>query len=646
MLANIRSFAKSPYAIVLIGLIILSFAVFGVGGIFTGSGTAVVVIGKEQVSARELSLAYEREIQNIQLQDSSFTQERARQQGLGDRVLQNLITQSTFLAKAGEMGLVVSGDSLFEEISNYEAFQNMATGQYDYDAMQQTLAQNRTTEAQFQDSLTDSLVYGQIINTLASGVTGPEVLAETRYLVMQEQRRMRALILDPSTADSIDDPTDEMLQELIDNTPNATDSNGLPVFTAPEYRAITLVRFQLDDFLQDVEIDENILRETYDYQLDTGAIGTPAYRSLVQLYAGDEATAQAATERLAAGESGAAIAADLGLSAPLPQNDVQAYQIPDTTLADTVFSMANGTSLAIEGDFGWYAVLITAATDANTPSFEELLPDLREQNGRAVAQDNMYEAMSNFETLRGDGATMEEAARDSGVPVEIYAPLDQFARDQSGVIDFARYQSLGPDILVAAFDQITGFEVDVDQYNETDFFTVRVDEVIPSRPRRLDEVRDVAEVQWRDIQVNIQLSARMDEALAQLQAGEDMELVSLMTGSRVETATLKRSDTAGPFNRNVVSQAFRQSVGEFAQVPQSDGTQHVILVVDEIIPGNLELAGLGEMDNAQSVISQEMSNDVLISAQLALQEEYNVAEANIDLRLRALALGENIDQQQ
>ena len=646
MLANIRSFAKSPYAIVLIGLIILSFAVWGVGGIFTGSGTAVVVIGKEQVSARELSLAYEREIQNIQLQDPSYTQERARQQGLGDRVLQNLITQSTFLAKASEMGLVISGDSLFDEISNYEAFQNLATGQYDYDAMLQTLAQNRTTEAQFQDSLTDSLVYGQMINTLASGVTAPPVLAQTRYLVMQEQRRMRALILDPSVADALEDPTDEMLQELIDNNPNSTDSNGLPVFTAPEYRAITLVRFQLNDFLSDVDFDENVLQETYDYQLETGAIGTPAIRSLVQLTTGDEETALAVTARLAAGESGAAIAAELGLPAPLPQNDVQAYQIPDTALADTVFNMANGTSLAVEGDFGWYAVLITAATDANTPSFEDMLPELREQNGRALAQDNMYEAMSNFEAARGNGATMEEAARDSGVPVEIYAPLDQFARDQSGVIDFARYQSLGPDILVSAFDQITGFEVDVDQYNETDFFTVRVDEVIPSRPRRLDEVRETAENQWRDIQVNIQLSARLDEALAQLQAGEDMELVSLMTGSRIETATLKRADTAGPFTREVVGQAFRQSEGDFDIVVQTGGTQHIILVVDEIIAGHLELAEIGEMENAQNVITEELSNDILIASQLALQEEYNVAEANIDTRLRALALGESIDQQQ
>jgi hypothetical protein len=43
MLTLFRSFAKSPFALVIILLIVLAFAFTGVGGIFTGSGTAVVV---------------------------------------------------------------------------------------------------------------------------------------------------------------------------------------------------------------------------------------------------------------------------------------------------------------------------------------------------------------------------------------------------------------------------------------------------------------------------------------------------------------------------------------------------------------------------------------------------------------------------
>ncbi|WP_417493399.1 SurA N-terminal domain-containing protein [Maricaulis sp.] len=642
MLSNFRAFAQSPLALVIIVLLVLGFALYGVGGIFTGSGTAVVVVGQEQISQRELAQSFERELQTIQQTNPDVTREQALEAGFGDQVLQRLIVQAAFYAKARELGLVTSDRALATELRTYQAFLNPVTGALDTTAYRSALQNARIVPAEFERSITEDMTRAQLAEALTSGNLTPTGMAATRYLVQQEQRRIRALILDDSAADAIPDPTDEQLQTFIEAHPDQTDALGLPVFTAPEFRAITLVRFRLEDYIADVEIDEAVLRETYEYQVDNGVVGTPAQRSFTQLTTPDETTANQIATRLAAGESAQAIATELGLDAPLTQTDAQAYQVPDSRLATAVFAMADGDTGAIEGSFGWSAVRIDAATDAVVPSFEDQLDALRTEAARAEATNAMYDSMAAFEQERANGATLEDASQRAGVPLEAFVPLDQYARAQDGEIDFLRFQALASDILPIAFDQFAGFAIDLQQYNETDWFTLRVDDIIPSQPRTLDEVRDQATEMWRASETDSQLQARADEALAQLQAGDDMEVVVLTAGGRIETSTLKRDETAGSFTANVVGQAFSMEPGQPALAQRRGPGPHMVLIVDEIIPADLAQAGLGEIEQRAAAIADEINDDILVSAQTALLNEYEIDASSVDQRLRASALGETV----
>ena len=640
MLSNFRAFAQSPAALVIIVLLVLGFALYGVGGIFTGSGTAVVVVGQEQVSQRELAQAFEREWQGIQEQNPEATREAALEAGLGDQVLQRLIVQSAFYAKARSLGLVTSDRALTTELRGYQAFHNPVTGNFEESLYRSALANARYAPAEFERSVSEELTRSQLADPLVTGSRVPVVMATTRYLVQQEQRRIRALILDAASADSVAEPSDEQLQAFIDANPTQVDALGLPVFTAPEFRSITLVRFRLDDFIADVALDEAVLRETFDYKVENGELGTPAKRSFVQLITPDEAGANAIAARLEAGESAAAIAADLGLDAPLPQTDVQAYQVPDSVLATAIFAMSDGQIAAIEGSFGWSAVQIQGVTEAVRPSFAEALPELRDEAARAEATNAMYDAMAAFEQERSNGASLEDAAMRSGIPLEAFVPLDQYARAQDGDIDFQRYQDLAPDILRIAFDQFAGFAIDLQQVNETDWFTLRVDEIIPSHARELSDVREQAAEIWRAAEIDTQLQTRADEALAQLQAGDDMELVVLTAGGRIETSTLKRDETAGSFAATVVGQAFTLDIGQPSMAVRRGAGPHMILIVDEIIPADLAQAGLGEVEQLALGIGNEINDDILVSAQTALLAEYEIDGSSVDQRLRAGALGE------
>ena len=638
MLSNFRSFAQSPLALVIIVLLVLAFAISlpGAGGIFTGSGDAVVVVGPERVSQRELATAFDREVARLQEQDPSITRALARQEGLASQVLQQQITLATFAARAQDLGLEASDATIVRDVADIPAFRNPVTDRFDRDTMVAALRRSGMTEDQFARDIESDILRSQLLGTLASFSGIPDQIAATRYLVAEEQRRVTGLVIDASTADEIADPTDEELQAFIEETPGA---NGEPLFTRPEFRAITLVRFRIEDFIRDVAIDEATLRETYDYEVETNRLGTPALRSFAQLTTSDQATAEDAAARLANGETPAAVASALGLDAPLVQDSVQLFEVPDSQLGETVFAMAEGEAQAVEGRFSWSAVLVTLAEDATVPSFEEERERLQADAATAQATDNMYEAIAAFESARADGASLEAAAEQTGTPLEMYPPLALNSIDEDLQFDGERYQGLAPEILPAAFDQIEGFATNLETYNETDFYTLRVDSIIPSRPFELEEVREQAEARWRSIQVDTQLQARAEDALAQLEAGDDMEIVSLTTGGRTETSTLKRGQTAGAFTRNAVSAAFSIEPGSYDMLQVGEG-RYVVFTVNEIIPGEIASAPAADLDGIATDIAGELGNDVIFATREFLLRDYGITDESIDQRLYSLAIGE------
>lgn len=648
MLSILRAFAKSPAAFVIIGLLVLAFAAYGVGGIFTGSGTAVVVVGSEQISMRELARTHDRQLRSIQAQDRSYTVEDARAEGLGDLVLRGMVNRAAFVARSREMGLTVSARERVQTSAEVPAFLNPATGAFDRTTMEQVLLENGYTLAEWDNELTDDLIRAQLADTLTLATQLPSTWDDIGYLHANERRTIRGLFIDGGSVDAMADPTDEQLQAYIDE--NRLDSlpfidREVLLYVVPELRSFTLIRFQVADYLRDVEIDETLLRDTYDFRVDTGEIGTPARRSFNQLTVPDEATANAVAARLEAGETLGDIATDLGLTALVEQADVQIFDIPDTDLGEAVFALGQGASAAVQGSFSWYAVEVTTAVEAVLPTFEEMRAELRDEVAGQAATDLMYTKIDEFQTARETTGSIEDAAAVAGVPIEFFGAMDALGRTDDLQFDFQRYQSLAAEILPSVFQQFQGIETDLIDYNGSDFFIVRVDEIEAQRNAELDEVRDIADARWRLAQLSSQLEARAAEAQAQIEAGEDLDLIALTAGGQVETTTLTRTESAGMFTPLAVFQAFDLEPGSYSDVIALSDTMRAILIVDEVQSADVTARGEAFTVSGQGLeytLSQIVSNSILETAQNAIINEY---APTVDTRLRDQALGLADDQQ-
>ena len=630
MLSLIRSLARSPIiGGMIIALLIAAFALWGVNDIFRNNSNAAIVVGPETVSASELARTYERQLFQIQRDNPEITREQADEMGLGDSVVQRLIAETAVDAKADQMGLSISDNTLFETLRSIAAFQNPFTSQFDPGTYASVLRENGyggpLAERQFEADITSELRRGQFVSAALGGVYAPEIFGEIRAAYNGERRSLRALFLQPSLVDTPEAPDDDTLTAFI--------SENARIFERPEQRRLTLMRVSPTDFLRDVEVSDEDLQALYDFRLENGDLAEPATRSLTQWPAPDQQTAEAAAARLSAGETVSTIVTELSLGEEVALADVQSYQVPDSQIADRAFTMAAGDIAAVQSQLGWRVVRIDAATDPDTPELSELEAELRDELARDNAEGMMLDALGVFEEARGNGATLEEAAMQAGLIAERidFVAANGYSADREPALTLLQ----NPDLLTAAFSAQQGFATDLESYGEDGgYFVVRVDEIEPARLSELSEVREDAAQFWMVRETDDRLQTLVDDAQARLEAGETLDAIaeSLGTGARVETAVLGRGETAGPFSAQLVGQAFRLPEGQRFAARAGNQTTRAIVLVDDVIsvdPAQAERPSQQELTN-------ELRND---ATQIVTSALINAYEVRTDQTLIDQALG-------
>lgn len=656
MLNSTRSLVRNPIFIIpVLILLIGGFAIFGVSDVFVQTSNSVATTGPERVSATEFAESWEYRLRQAQQEQPTLTSDQAIAQGLDDAVMNQLIIQAQLRAVSNALDLSVSGRQVAEEIAGYGAFIDPVSGGFDQDAYRNFLAEQRTTERRFEGSVERELLTRQLITALFAGVDVPDTFSRLIHEYSGEQRSIRGLVIPPEAAGDLDAPTDAQLQAVIDETVSDENPNNDFFFQNPEMRSFTLVRFRVADFTRDVEIADEDIRAQYDYEVEGGELGEPALRSYVQIRVADQATAQDAAARLSAGEDPAAVAEAVGGDAPFSESGRQAYQIPDDAVSDALFDMETGEARAVRGGFGWFAVSVTDMREATIPTYEERAAEIRELLAASEAENAMYDAMGLFEEARAGGASIEEAALAANTFYEVFEPITRNARNAMGYPagtllqdddQAAQYFSLfleseaQPEILETVFEQIAGYDSELEPYGERDYFASRVNDVISAQMQPLDEVRDDAETLWRLQAVNERLTEIANAALERARGGESLdEIADGIAGARVEAGTFSRGDTAAPFGREAVGMAFQIDPGSFERTLAADRRAHVIVTVNEVIaaeaPTDAELAEL------QAALEERYSADLDEAFVSALQQRY---PPSVNTALRDQVLGVTSDQ--
>lgn len=594
MAQSIGSKIQGVLVAILIGLLVLAFAVWGINDVFSPSGkNAVMSLGKNDVTGAEFDAEFRRELAVLARSEGrQLPHQEAFDRGIHRQVLQRLMTSKVIEIDADDLGIGVNTRSARDYVSDIEPFQDELTGEFSEQKMMELLAQQRppVSRAQFEKNLINDLRQRQTIPAINGGLVAPFQFAEQRYQYLTEQRKAKVLTFDAQAVAAPPEPTDAELQEYIDQNPIR--------FTAPEYRRITFIRLETEDLVPGLTATDVELKDLFDLKVDLGELGSPEKRSVAQITATDEATAKAAAERLAKGEAPNDVAALLNLIEPITYDDVVADAIFDPETAKAAFEMGNGEARAVLGSLGnWYAVTVTGLTPGVTPDLETIRADLEDELLKSKAEELMYEITPNIEDVLDNNGTVEDAAEAAGLSYASIDYIDRSGATRDGVrltgLETLKGIATDEKILIEIFTSDLGYPTDLFQTTNDGWMVLRVDDIIESKLRPFEEVRESAKALWTTQKTNEALDERMFALAARAQTGESLQtlLADIPNGATLEDIVLVRSTPNQMLGPQVTVDLLDAGIGDIERGPGRSPLTRQIATLTDIISNEDGLAG-------------------------------------------------------
>lgn len=598
---------------ILIALLVLAFAVWGINDVFSPSSrNAVITLGDKEISNYEFEAAFQRQLRTLaQTEGRQMPHQEAYDRGIHNRVLSELLTSKVIEIDADDLGIGVNSKSAIDFVSTVEVFKDELTGKFSSEKLDSVLARQnpRITRAEFEKDIVRDMRQQQTIPAISGGVLAPLEFAEQYYSYLTEQRKAEVLTLTDEAVRAPPEPTDENLQTYIDENPLR--------FTAPEYRRITLIRLEPTDIIPDLEVTPEEIDDHFNYKVSLGELGSAETRSVIQITAGDEETAKKAVERLNNDEEPAAVSALLDLIEPISYENVRPEGILDPETSKAAFEMDDGAARAILGSLGnWYAIKVTNVTEAEKPNLEDIRPELESELLDSKAKDKIFDIIPDIEDAITEGRTLEEAAEAGNVSYSSIDFVDRtgLTRDGEKMVGLDNIPGIAQDdtILKEIFVNDVGYETDMFETETGGWVTLRVDDIIEQQLRPFDEIKKQATTLWQRQKTNEALDELMLDLAGRAQTGESLAeiLASLETGGSLEDTILLRSAPSQSLGQALNAGLLSADVGDIERGPGQTALTRQIGKLTEIVSNKDSLAGQFA-DQLQDQMTAAVRNDLL-----------------------------------
>lgn len=634
MLEKLRKNASGFVAQIFIGLLVLSFAVWGINDIFRGSvDTTVATVGDEEIEGGLFLFEYRRDLnQRSQSFGRQLSLNEGQALGFDRRVLEQMVGRTALDVKARELGLAAGEDLVIEDIRNDPAFQG-PTGQFDPETFRQTLFTNGISEAFLIDDRKRYIARQQLIESISSEIVVPDGLAQKMYEVLNERRKAKYMVLTPEMVDAPGQPDEEALTSFYD-------VRGQGLFRQPEYRTFTHVIMTPDVVAESIEISEDAIADAF--ELRRAEFDQPERRSVEQISFPTLEEAQAARGSLSEGKTFAGLAADMELAAADYRLGLLARgELFDTTIADAAFSLEEGqVSDPVEGPLGYLLIRVPQVVPAVTAALEDVRDRIRGDLAADRAYDELFDLANQVEDARAGGATLAEAAEVIGLTPTAVPAVTQVGVGRNG----QRPSSLPreEEILTAAYTAEVGEEVPMGELSDGSFFWVEVTDIAEASTPALDEVRAEAIEAWQREEREARLLRLAADLAARINGGETIaEVVDDFGRAPIETPELTRGMSNETFSRIAVNNLFSVPEGDATYGPVGFGRSVLVMQVSEVISGDALATG-DEFDAFSERLAASFSDDMMVQYINAIRADVGV---EIDERAIAYVIGGEGQQQ-
>ena len=258
---------------VVLGLLAVSFAIWGIGDIFRGFGrSALAKVGNTEIGIEQFRTIYNDRLQQLSREvGRPVSMDQARAIGFDRQVLGQLVAEAALDERARQMGLNISDADVANSIMNDPNFRGF-TGGFDRARFEAIIRQAGYSESRYVAEHRKQMLRRQIVDTVAGELTVPKAAVEAAYRYGNEERAIEYVVLDRSHAGAVPPPSPDELAKYFEERKGQ--------FRAPEYRKVVFVvvtpaEIAKWETISDVDARRN-LRATEGALQHAGAASRPA----------------------------------------------------------------------------------------------------------------------------------------------------------------------------------------------------------------------------------------------------------------------------------------------------------------------------------------------------------------------------------
>ncbi|MDF2179590.1 SurA N-terminal domain-containing protein [Aliiglaciecola sp. CAU 1673] len=580
MLERIREGAQGFWAKAILGLVILTFALAGVGSYLNAkSDNPVATVNGEDIPQSSLERAYQNERARMESQygeafadlmaDSEYM--KSFRSGLVDRLIAEKLIEQT----AKDMGLRVSDQQIRDAIVSMPEFQ--IAGTFNNERYLAVLRQAGFQPADFRDLMRRDMTRQQVVRAVMGSEFSLDNEAQYAFGLQQQSRDIKHLSINASTfRDQI---------EVSEQEVQAHYQANIDQFDTQERVALNYVELKVEDLLNDIQVSDEDIQTFYERNADKYRTEAQRRVSHILFETGDDANAareqaEQVLARLKAGEDFVELAktysADTFSAESGGDLDWFGRDVMDPAFEEASFALQNIGDLSdvVESEFGLHIIKLTDVRPEQVQSLADVRDQILEEVKGEKAQAAFYELQQQIAEVAFEMPdNLEEVAARASKSIE---HTELFSRSDAPEL-FSSTRILNTAFSPELVEQ--GVNSEVLEVSPDHIVVIRVAEHEPQRTKSLDEVKQGIEDLLVAEKAQQAAKAWASDLVAKQQAGEDIEaLLAEKSLSWTTSEGVKRF--GGALMPSVTEKAFQLSAEDnnLAVVETADGNVSLVQV--------------------------------------------------------------------
>ncbi len=388
MIKKIGTSIKNISSKILIALIALSFAVWGIGDIFTGSSNpTVATVGKSKIKLNDFNLEYQAIIENLRRSsEEPISEEIIKTLGIHNSVLNNMINNEYINLISKGLGISSSENFLRSSILKNKNFHDQL-GVFNQDYFNYFLNRNNISEKELIVISEKALINDIFLKTINSSQVTSKIIANNIKKKRDLARKAEVYEIDTTSIIIKEKISDAEITKHYDEIKST--------LLVPEKRDLNIISIRNKDIDNDVDIDDDELLDIYNTNIDF--YKTPEKRKILQFIFDNELKATdflKNTKNLN------------DINSYIKKNNINITDINlgflakdelDTDISNISFNLKENTfSKVIKSSFGWKVIYLEKIKPENNISFEQVKNDIKNELTSNILNERVYEKANSF----------------------------------------------------------------------------------------------------------------------------------------------------------------------------------------------------------------------------------------------------------